>query len=82
MNDVCGKCGKPIPPETGQCIFCRPGVEKKSPIEKKSPQERTPKVACLTATVVSSEYVVNCPRHGRVKIKAKVLAGSVRCPFC
>jgi hypothetical protein len=76
MNDVCDKCGKPIPPEAGRCIFCRPGAE------EQPPQERTPKGSCLTATVVSSEYVVNCSLHGRVKIKAKVLADSVKCPFC
>jgi len=75
ISDICSKCGRPIPPETGRCIFCRSGDEKK-------PSQETSKRPCLPAAVISSEYVVNCSVHGRVKIKAKVLASSVRCPFC
>lgn len=73
---ICERCHRPIPPEAGQCIFCRPGAE------KQPPWEGAPKGSRLAATIVSSEYVVNCSLHGRVKIKAKVLADSVKCPFC
>jgi hypothetical protein len=85
MPDLsCKRCGSPIPPESDHCIFCTSPDEGES--RRRSGSRRR---VCKdtdahgsSSSMVHIEYVYECPTHGRVRIKAKVLAQSVRCPFC
>jgi hypothetical protein len=85
MADLrCKRCGSPIPPESTHCIFCGSPAEGKSRRRSGSrtrAREDSAADSC-GSSMVHSQYLYECPVHGRVRIKAKVLAQSVRCPFC
>ena len=41
-----------------------------------------PRVEDIDAQVIRASYQFICPRHGRVSVKAMVIASTIKCPFC
>jgi len=85
MSEICDKCGKPIPPDSGRCIFCQKARKESEPPDEVAPVTVMPEtMPKMSLSKVSYEYVAECPKHGKmtIKIKAKVLVDSVKCPFC
>lgn len=73
----CPKCGALYHKDKEEVLFDTFRLTSIAPEPVRTAKDTT---ECLK--VVQVNYELDCPRHGRVRIKATVISAPMRCPFC
>lgn len=80
----CPRCGCHILPDATKCPKCGTlydsnGIESVvDPINYPA----KPKLGNTDVEILIANYQLTCARHGKINIKATVIAPMIKCPFC
>jgi|GEM_PF-389594 hypothetical protein len=84
----CAKCGCLVLPDAARCPKCGAKYQEGKSVEANhrtapaTSRPANPDPLFHHVRVVHAHYDLDCPYHGKVRIKATVVSPSVRCPFC
>lgn len=84
----CSRCGCIALPDATRCPKCgAPYRESKGDTFSHTIDQLISKPVNLVKTpdnirIVRAHYELDCPYHGKVRVKATVVSPSMRCPFC
>lgn len=84
----CSKCGCIVLPDATKCPNCGTVYDD----DRKAHQDNSigyspnystqPKIKETGIGAIVAYYHFTCPNHGRVNVRASVIAPTLRCPFC
>ncbi len=84
----CSRCGCIALPDATRCPKCGASYHEDKTVEFSYTVDKiASKPPSLASTpddirIVRAHYELQCPYHGKVRVKASVVSPSMRCPFC
>lgn len=84
----CSRCGCIALPDAARCPKCgAPYHEDRTSEFSRTIDQIISKPANLARApsdvrIIRANYELDCPYHGKVRVKAAVVSPSMRCPFC
>jgi len=80
----CPKCGCTILPDAIKCPNCGTTYDDNGTgnVVDKITYSPQPGIREIGIKAIVAYYQFTCPHHGRVNVRATVMAPTIKCPFC